>query len=56
MNPDENELQATSRKAWESLPRHPDEEQVQLDVDRAFVYYPRGLNCLLLTISLAECI
>ncbi|KAG5925492.1 hypothetical protein E4U42_004230 [Claviceps africana] len=27
--------------AWEKLPRHRDEEQVQLDVDRSFVYYPR---------------
>ncbi|KAG5931515.1 hypothetical protein E4U53_001726 [Claviceps sorghi] len=26
---------------WEKLPRHRDEEQVQLDVDRSFVYYPR---------------
>ena len=26
--------------AWESLPPHRDEEQVQLDVNRAFVYYP----------------
>ncbi|KAG5983838.1 hypothetical protein E4U55_006988 [Claviceps digitariae] len=25
---------------WENLPRHRDEEQVQLDVDRSFVYYP----------------
>jgi TBC1 domain family member 20 len=29
---------------WSNLPRHPDEDQVQLDVDRAFVYYPQGLN------------
>ncbi|KAK4100822.1 hypothetical protein N658DRAFT_567180 [Parathielavia hyrcaniae] len=26
--------------SWESLPRHPDEDQVQLDVNRAFIYYP----------------
>jgi len=31
---------------WRSLPRHPDEDQVQLDVDRAFVYYPKGLRYL----------
>ncbi|CAK7266366.1 GTPase-activating protein gyp8 [Sporothrix epigloea] len=30
-----------SSHAWESLPPHRDEEQVQLDVDRAFVYYPQ---------------
>jgi len=27
---------------WEDLPRHPDEDQIKLDVDRSFVYYP---NC-----------
>ncbi|CAK7198774.1 GTPase-activating protein gyp8 [Sporothrix eucalyptigena] len=27
--------------AWESLSPHRDEEQVQLDVNRAFVYYPK---------------
>ncbi|KAL1970684.1 hypothetical protein VTN77DRAFT_4328 [Rasamsonia byssochlamydoides] len=28
--------------AWNDLPRHRDEDQVKLDVDRSFVYYP---NC-----------
>ena len=27
---------------WKSLPAHKDEDQVQLDVNRAFVYYPKG--------------
>lgn len=27
---------------WTSLPHHRDENQVRLDVDRAFVYYPNG--------------
>ena len=27
---------------WKALPRHRDEDQVQLDVNRAFVYYPHG--------------
>ena len=27
-------------RSWEELPRHRDEDQVQLDVNRAFVYYP----------------
>ncbi|KAH6687949.1 GTPase-activating protein gyp10 [Plectosphaerella plurivora] len=27
--------------SWKSLARHKDEEQVQLDVNRAFIYYPR---------------
>jgi len=27
---------------WGNLPRHRDEEQVRLDVDRSFVYYPNG--------------
>ncbi len=28
--------------SWESLPRHKDEDQVQLDVNRAFIYYPNN--------------
>ncbi len=35
---------------WRVLPRHRDEDQVQLDVNRAFVYYPNSTaisNCLL---------
>lgn len=27
---------------WQNLPVHRDEEQVKLDVHRAFVYYPTG--------------
>jgi hypothetical protein len=27
---------------WKALPRHRDEDQVQLDVNRAFAYYPNG--------------
>ncbi|PYH79922.1 TBC domain protein [Aspergillus uvarum CBS 121591] len=27
---------------WEDLPPHADEEQIQLDVNRSFVYYPDG--------------
>lgn len=27
---------------WRCLPEHRDEEQVQRDVDRAFVYYPNS--------------
>ncbi|KAL1838354.1 hypothetical protein VTJ49DRAFT_2785 [Mycothermus thermophilus] len=30
----------TSTPSWKSLPRHRDEDQVQLDVNRAFTYYP----------------
>lgn len=29
--------------SWKSLPPHKDEEQVQLDVNRAFIYYPQGM-------------
>ncbi|KAL8929244.1 MAG: hypothetical protein Q9208_001327 [Pyrenodesmia sp. 3 TL-2023] len=28
--------------AWQSLPRHKDEDQVRLDVDRSFIYYPKN--------------
>lgn len=29
---------------WEKLPKHRDEDQVQLDVNRSFVYYPHGIR------------
>lgn len=32
--------------AWTDLPPHQDEDQVQLDVNRAFVYYPNGVFIL----------
>jgi hypothetical protein len=28
--------------SWKELPEHRDEGQVQLDVDRSFIYYPNG--------------
>ncbi|CAH0001264.1 unnamed protein product [Clonostachys byssicola] len=31
-----------SKTSWEDLPPHKDEAQVQLDVERSFVYYPRN--------------
>lgn len=31
---------SASAPSWESLPHHKDEDQVQLDVNRAFIYYP----------------
>lgn len=33
--------------AWQSLPRHKDEDQVRLDVDRSFIYYPKSRYHLL---------
>ncbi|KAF7560772.1 hypothetical protein G7046_g3377 [Stylonectria norvegica] len=29
---------------WKELPRHRDEDQVQLDVNRSFIYYPHNLS------------
>lgn len=29
-------------QTWRSLPKHRDEDQVRLDVDRSFIYYPHG--------------
>lgn len=29
---------------WKQLPKHRDEDQVQLDVNRAFIYYPHNLT------------
>ncbi|CAG9939134.1 unnamed protein product [Clonostachys rosea f. rosea IK726] len=31
-----------TKTSWEDLPPHKDEAQVQLDVERSFVYYPRN--------------
>lgn len=30
--------------SWKELPRHRDEDQVQLDVNRAFIYYPDRMH------------
>lgn len=32
----------TSLLDWQRLPPHRDEHQVQLDVNRSFIYYPTG--------------
>ena len=37
------ELQSPTRPDWENLAPHGDEEQVRLDVDRSFVYYPKSM-------------
>lgn len=29
---------------WKKLPAHDDESQVQLDVDRSFIYYPTSMQ------------
>ena len=36
------ESDASEHAAWRDLPRHKDEDQVRLDVDRAFIYYPKS--------------
>lgn len=36
----EEERDDTPDSSWKELPRHRDEDQVQLDVNRAFIYYP----------------
>ncbi|KAK4236635.1 rab-GTPase-TBC domain-containing protein [Achaetomium macrosporum] len=38
--PSDIKPEADSLSSWEFLPRHKDEDQVQLDVNRAFIYYP----------------
>ena len=37
-----NDTNDDSTVSWRDLPAHADEEQVQRDVDRAFVYYPNS--------------
>jgi hypothetical protein len=34
--------EATDVNSWKGLPKHKDEDQVRLDVDRSFIYYPLG--------------
>ena len=31
-----------SARSWRDLPRHKDEDQVELDVNRSFIYYPKS--------------
>ncbi|KAK4964891.1 hypothetical protein LTR28_003577 [Elasticomyces elasticus] len=33
---------STSQPSWQTLPAHRDEHQVELDVNRSFIYYPKG--------------
>ncbi|KAL8853839.1 MAG: hypothetical protein Q9221_001310 [Calogaya cf. arnoldii] len=33
---------STESAGWQHLPRHKDEDQVRLDVDRSFIYYPKN--------------
>ncbi|KAI7670011.1 hypothetical protein KC318_g4287 [Hortaea werneckii] len=42
---DHDQQQAPYAKEWTSLPQHRDEDQVQLDVNRSFVYYPKSMCC-----------
>jgi len=45
--------------SWRHLPRHPDEDQVQLDVNRSFIYYPNGTALValrLITDSRSTCV
>lgn len=40
-----SELQQLEKEVlndWRTLPKHRDEDQVRLDVDRSFIYYPNG--------------
>lgn len=34
----------SSADDWKELAKHRDEEQVELDVNRSFVYYPNGTS------------
>lgn len=39
-----NEERVSSDSNVKDLPPHRDEDQVQLDVNRSFVYYPEGIE------------
>ena len=36
----------TGLSDWRDLPRHKDEDQVELDVNRSFIYYPKSMFSL----------
>lgn len=36
----------TKTQSWQDLPRHRDENQVELDVNRSFIYYPKSTRAL----------
>lgn len=42
----DTKLENDDTASWKNLPRHRDEDQVQLDVDRSFIYYPNGTSSL----------
>ena len=39
-----NTARTSSTQVWTDLPRHKDEDQVRLDVDRSFIYYPKRMS------------
>lgn len=41
---DPNSAHLRDRNDWKALPEHRDEDQVGLDVDRSFVYYPKNMS------------
>ena len=41
----DSQSQPADNDSWRKLPRHQDEDQVQLDVNRSFIYYPRRKLC-----------
>lgn len=42
-NRDATTPEKVGRDDWHNLEPHRDEDQVQLDVNRSFVYYPNGI-------------
>ncbi|KAH8681027.1 rab-GTPase-TBC domain-containing protein [Xylariales sp. PMI_506] len=45
---------SSSDTPWRELPRHRDEDQVRLDVDRSFIYYPNDQSQAQLEVKKAE--
>lgn len=39
-----SETEGEGRGRWKKLPKHQDEDQVQLDVNRSFIYYPNSTS------------
>ena len=43
----------TAAQSWRDLPKHKDEDQVKLDVNRSFIYYPSSRSDSL-SVSMAQ--
>jgi hypothetical protein len=51
-NAKEEKTESKDKRPWRSLPSHRDEDQVRLDVDRSFIYYPDSKSLVAVLVGL----